>query len=122
MYGIPLGCVLFMDLNHLCAFSCKYSVVNFLWSMLKVGGKLGTVFDEEPRRWRMVAEIVTSIGLSFELATAFFPQQFLILASIGNFGKALGRGMGVPSFRVIQQHFSCSNNVGEVAAKEEVRI
>lgn len=85
-----------------------------------MGGKLGTVFDEEPRRWRMVAEFVTSTGMSMELATAFFPQQFLLLASMGNFAKALGRGMGVPSFRVIQQHFSRTNNVGEVAAKEEV--
>ncbi|GMH40584.1 hypothetical protein BSKO_08488 [Bryopsis sp. KO-2023] len=84
-----------------------------------VGGKLGNVFDEDPRRWRMAAESVTTVGLSLEIATAFFPQHFLILASMGNLAKAFGKGMAKPAFRVIQQHFSRGNNIGEVAAKEE---
>jgi hypothetical protein len=34
--------------------------------------------------------------------------------------QALGKGMGKPVFRVIQTHFARAQNVGAVAAKEEV--
>ncbi len=36
------------------------------------------------------------------------------------FVQALGKGMGKPVFRVIQTHFAVAQNVGAVAAKEEV--
>ncbi|XP_004968159.1 protein root UVB sensitive 5 isoform X2 [Setaria italica] len=45
---------------------------------------------------------------------------FLPLASLGNLAKAVARGFKDPSFRVIQNHFAQSGNLGEVAAKEEV--
>lgn len=34
---------------------------------------------------------------------------------------AAGKGMGKPAFRIIQTHFAAANNVGDVAAKEEVQ-
>jgi len=43
-------------------------------------------------------------------------------AGLGNFTKAVGKGMGNPCFRIIQTHFAKNNNVGDVAAKEQVRI
>ena len=49
-----------------------------------------------------------------------YPKSFLLLAGSGVLAKSIGKGMGKPSFRVIQQHFSRANNVGDVAAKEEV--
>lgn len=33
----------------------------------------GAVFDEDPRRWRMVAEGVSTLGLALEIATQIFP-------------------------------------------------
>jgi hypothetical protein len=42
-------------------------------------------------------------------------------AGLGNFTKAVGKGMGNPCFRIIQTHFAKNNNVGDVAAKEQVR-
>ena len=42
-------------------------------------------------------------------------------AGLGNFTKAVGKGMGGPCFRIIQTHFASQNNVGDVAAKEQVR-
>jgi hypothetical protein len=42
------------------------------------------------------------------------------LAGAGTLAKATGRGMGRPCFRVVQTHFAEGNNVGDVAAKEEV--
>jgi hypothetical protein len=44
----------------------------------------------------------------------------VVLAGAGTLAKATGRGMGRPCFRVIQNHFAAGNNVGDVAAKEEV--
>ncbi len=43
----------------------------------QVGGKLGGVFDEDPRRWRMVAEAFLTAGLALEIATAFSPGRVL---------------------------------------------
>lgn len=42
-------------------------------------------------------------------------------AGTGNLALAAGKGMGKPAFRIIQTHFAADNNVGDVAAKEEVR-
>jgi hypothetical protein len=86
-----------------------------------VGGKLNTVFDEDPRRWRMTAEFITTLGLALEVGTQLSPSYFVLLAGAGNLTKALGKGMGRPCFRVIQTYFSSiTNNVGDVAAREEV--
>lgn len=86
-----------------------------------VGGKLGDAFDEDPRRWRMIAEGITTLGLALEIATQLFPSQFIVLAGSGTLAKATGKGIGRPCFRVIQTHFGIDhNNVGAVAAKEEV--
>ena len=41
-------------------------------------------------------------------------------AGLGNFTKAVGKGMGGPCFRIFQTHFAKQNNVGDVAAKEQV--
>mmetsp|Transcript_2506 Transcript_2506/g.7550 ORF Transcript_2506/g.7550 Transcript_2506/m.7550 type:complete len:636 (-) Transcript_2506:730-2637(-) len=88
---------------------------------LLVGGKLGPVFDEDPKRWRMLSEALASGGMALELATAFAPHQaFLLLAGAGNLALAAGKGMGKPAFRIIQTHFAAANNNGDVAAKEEV--
>lgn len=89
---------------------------------VQVGGRLGDVFDEDPRRWRMVAEAFLTVGLALEIATAFSPGNFVLLAGAGNLSKAAGRGMTNPCFRIIQTHFAAANNIGDVAAKEEVRL
>ena len=46
----------------------------------------------------------------------------MLLAGAGNLALAAGKGMGKPCFRIIQTHFSQNRaNVGDIAAKEEVR-
>ena len=87
--------------------------------VLQVGGRLGGIFDEDPRRWRMIAVGFASLGLAFEIATTAFPANFILLAGLGNFAKALGKGLSQPSFRIIQTHFAPVSNVGEISAKEE---
>ena len=138
------------------------------------------MFDEDPKRWRMLAETLATLGLSLEISTAFFPGgradpnappaehagpstalrsalprfhvawpsedmnvlggmsafaytaarvdsvaagNFVLLAGAGNLALAAGKGMGKPCFRIIQTHFARKRgNVGDVAAKEEVRL
>ncbi|XP_020102486.1 protein root UVB sensitive 5 isoform X5 [Ananas comosus] len=87
---------------------------------LFIGGLFGTLFDDDPKQWRMYADFIGSAGSIFELITPLYPAYFLPLASLGNLAKAMARGLKDPSFRVIQSHFAISENLGEVAAKEEV--
>ncbi|OVA02683.1 Vitamin B6 photo-protection and homoeostasis [Macleaya cordata] len=87
---------------------------------LFIGGRFGDLFDNDPKQWRMYADFIGSAGSIFDLTTPLFPAYFLPLASLGNLAKAVARGLKDPSFRVIQNHFAISGNLGEVAAKEEV--
>jgi len=68
----------------------------------------------------MIAVGFASVGLALEIATTAFPSSFIVLAGLGNFSKALGKGLSQPSFRIIQTHFALANNVGDISAKEEV--
>ncbi|KAK6290641.1 hypothetical protein POUND7_002182 [Theobroma cacao] len=85
-----------------------------------LGGRFGNLFDDDPKQWRMYADFIGSAGSIFDLTTQVYPAYFLPLASLGNLAKAVARGLKDPSFRVIQNHFAISGNLGEVAAKEEV--
>ncbi|CAJ1805420.1 unnamed protein product [Sphenostylis stenocarpa] len=87
---------------------------------LFIGGRFGSLFDDDPKQWRMYADFIGSAGSIFDLTTQLYPGYFLPLASLGNLTKAVARGLKDPSFRVIQNHFAISGNLGEVAAKEEV--
>ncbi|RMZ53529.1 hypothetical protein APUTEX25_003351 [Auxenochlorella protothecoides] len=88
-----------------------------------VSARFASVFDEDPRRWRLAAEAVTTLGLALEIATQAYPGHFVLLAGGGNLATAVGHGLGHPCFRVIQAretHFAAKNNVGDVSAREEV--
>lgn len=39
-------------------------------------------------------QLTPSPGLALEISTSLYPQHFLVLASTGNFAKALAKGMG----------------------------
>lgn len=52
-------------------------------------GKGGTVFDEDPKRWRLIAEGFTTTGRALEIATAVWPQNFVLLAGVLYSGKML---------------------------------
>ncbi|XP_068644940.1 protein root UVB sensitive 5 [Aristolochia californica] len=87
---------------------------------LFIGGRFGNLFDDDPKLWRLYADFIGSAGSIFELTTPLYPAYFLPLASLGNLAKAIARGLKDPSFRVIQNHFATTGNLGDVAAKEEV--
>ncbi|RLM93402.1 protein root UVB sensitive 5 [Panicum miliaceum] len=52
------------------------------WQYL--GGRFGTLFDDDPKKWRMYADFIGSAGSIFELITPLYPGYFLPLASLGN--------------------------------------
>ena len=57
-----------------------------------------------------------------DVSVLLLQGNFVLLAGAGNLALAAGKGMGKPCFRIIQTHFSQNRaNVGDVAAKEEVR-
>ncbi|XP_074270538.1 protein root UVB sensitive 5 isoform X2 [Silene latifolia] len=87
---------------------------------LIIGGRFGSLFDDDPKQWRMYADFIGSAGSIFDLTTPIYPTLFLPLASLGNLSKAVARGLKDPSNRVIQNHFAVFGNLGEIAAKEEV--
>ncbi|CAM6091018.1 unnamed protein product [Calypogeia fissa] len=88
--------------------------------LVLIGGRFGSIFDEDPKQWRLYADIIGSAGGIFELCTPLAPDQFLLLGSLGYLLKAVAKGLKDPSFRVIQNHFAIAENVGDVSAKEEV--
>lgn len=51
---------------------------------------------------------------------ALFDSEHQSHAGLGNFTKAVGKGMGNPCFRIFQTHFASESNIGDVAAKEQV--
>ena len=68
------------------------------------------MFDEDPKRWRLIAEGFTTSGRALEIATAVFPQQFVLLAGVlvsvsSKVGQARGRkGGGVRVWLCLQLH------------------
>uniref|UniRef100_A0A7N0T354 Uncharacterized protein n=1 Tax=Kalanchoe fedtschenkoi TaxID=63787 RepID=A0A7N0T354_KALFE len=85
-----------------------------------IGGRFGNLFDDDPKQWRMYADFIGSAGSIFDLTTPLYPAYFLPLASLGSLAKAVARALKDPAFRVIQNHFAISGNLGDIAAKEEV--
>ena len=77
-------------------------------------GRGGTVFDEDPKRWRLIAEGFTTSGRALEIATAVFPQQFVLLAGVlvtvstkvgqarGRVGKGQKGGLGAGIWLCLQ--------------------
>ncbi|KOM37555.1 hypothetical protein LR48_Vigan03g093700, partial [Vigna angularis] len=54
---------------------------------LFIGGRFGSLFDDDPKQWRMYADFIGSAGSIFDLTTQLYPGYFLPLASLGNLTK-----------------------------------
>ncbi|KAL3839403.1 hypothetical protein ACJIZ3_023994 [Penstemon smallii] len=116
--GTTAACTKVGSISCVCRWVSKSGIGSV--GRLLIGGRFGNLFDDDPKQWRLYADFIGSTGSIFDLSTQLYPAYFLPLASLGNLAKAVGRGLRDPSFRVIQNHFAISGNLGEVSAKEEV--
>lgn len=67
-----------------------------------VGSRLSRSFDEDPKHWRMVAELISTGGICLEVATLLRPDLFLLLAGSGTLARAVSKSISRPAFRVLQ--------------------
>ncbi|XP_044491731.1 protein root UVB sensitive 2, chloroplastic-like [Mangifera indica] len=80
---------------------------------------LGARMDSEPKRWRILADILYDLGTGLEVLSPLCPSLFLEMAGLGNFAK----GMAVVAARAtrlpIYSSFAKEGNLSDLFAKGE---
>ncbi|KAH9298670.1 hypothetical protein KI387_030352, partial [Taxus chinensis] len=80
---------------------------------------MGARMDSEPKRWRILADLLYDIGTGLEVLSPVCPQFFLEMASLANFAK----GMAVVAARAtrlpIYSCFAKEGNLSDLYAKGE---
>ena len=57
---------------------------------LSVATNFGRAFDADVKRFRFTSSVVYDLSSLIEMITPFYPQRFLLLATIANVGKSVG--------------------------------
>lgn len=80
---------------------------------------LGSRMDSEPKRWRILADVLYDLGTGLEVLSPLCPHLFLEVAGLGNFAK----GMAVVAARAtrlpIYSSFAKEGNLSDLFAKGE---
>ena len=77
----------------------------------------GTSFDSRAKEWRLTADILNDFGMALELATAVFPNYFLLLVVLASCCRSI-TGLAAGATRAsLTQHFALNNNAADIAAK-----
>ncbi|XVE72940.1 hypothetical protein DITRI_Ditri11bG0077800 [Diplodiscus trichospermus] len=80
---------------------------------------LGARMDSEPKRWRILADVLYDLGTGLEVLSPLCPHLFLEVAGLGNFAK----GMAVVAARAtrlpIYSSFAKEGNLSDLYAKGE---
>ncbi|KAJ9169609.1 hypothetical protein P3X46_017778 [Hevea brasiliensis] len=80
---------------------------------------LGARMDSEPKRWRILADVLYDLGTGLEVLSPLCPHLFLEVAGLGNFAK----GMAVVAARAtrlpIYSSFAKEGNLSDLCAKGE---
>ncbi|XP_030514172.1 protein root UVB sensitive 2, chloroplastic isoform X1 [Rhodamnia argentea] len=80
---------------------------------------LGARMDSEPKRWRILADVLYDFGTGMEVLSPLCPNLFLEMAGLGNFAK----GMAVVAARAtrlpIYSSFAKEGNLSDLFAKGE---
>lgn len=80
---------------------------------------LGAQMDSEPKRWRILADVLYDLGTALEIFSPLCPPLFLQTAGLGNFAK----GMAVVAARAtrlpIYSSFAKEGNLSDLFAKGE---
>lgn len=84
-----------------------------------ISSNLGALMDSEPKRWRIVADILYDLGTGLEVLSPLCPHLFLEMAGLGNFAK----GMAIVAARAtrlpIYSSFAREGNLSDLFAKGE---
>ena len=78
---------------------------------------IGNRFDEDPKSFFLVGDVVYELGIGIEILTPLCPQYFLAVASLANALKSVSYMMRLPPRAAILKSFARANNVGDVSAK-----
>eukprot|EP01080_Neovahlkampfia_damariscottae_P005112 gene5112-8710_t len=79
--------------------------------------KISTNFDSNPKKWRLISEIVLGFACILEIITTLFPNYFLIMASIANIGKNISFLSSSASRVTMNKSFAKRDNLGDVTGK-----
>ena len=84
---------------------------------LSVATNFGRAFDADVKRFRFTSSVVYDLSSLIEMITPFYPQRFLLLATIANVGKSVGITTANVVRAPIQRSFALEENLAEIAAK-----
>jgi len=80
-------------------------------------GRFGKHVDEDPKRYKWMADVTNSLGVALELSSPMFPGMFLLVGSVGNSLKSVAAVLGGSARVSITRKFVRSGNLGDIQAK-----
>jgi hypothetical protein len=86
-----------------------------------ITARMGVAFDSESKMYRLSSDILFDLGISLELLTPVFPQQFLLLAALGNFIKSVSITIGMACRNSVLATFVLRENLGDISAKNDAQ-
>lgn len=91
-------------------------------SKVALATRLAPLVDQEPKRFRVLGDVVMSLGTALEIVTTLFPTYFLLFASLGNVLRSGADVATGPAYRVFLTSFAVRSNIGDVSAKAESQV
>mmetsp|Transcript_53559 Transcript_53559/g.89017 ORF Transcript_53559/g.89017 Transcript_53559/m.89017 type:complete len:549 (-) Transcript_53559:529-2175(-) len=86
------------------------------------GSKFGARFDDDPKRWRLGADVLEELGMAIEVVAPLVPQQFLFMASLANASKSIATMIQSATRNAFYKSFSKRENMGDITAKGEAQV
>ncbi|KAI3874418.1 hypothetical protein MKW92_012172 [Papaver armeniacum] len=80
---------------------------------------LGARMDSEPKRWRILADVLYDLGTGLEVLSPLCPHLFLEMAGLGNFAKGMATVAARATRLPIYSSFAKEGNLSDLFAKGE---
>ena len=88
---------------------------------LGIVAKLGSQYDLELKKFRLLSTAVCDLACGLEMLTPLWPQNFLLLASIGNVGKSVGLSVALATQPAFHKKFALADNMADITAKSQAQ-
>ncbi|KAL6759691.1 vitamin B6 photo-protection and homoeostasis-domain-containing protein [Haematococcus lacustris] len=88
---------------------------------MAVATNFGQSFDSDLKRIRFKTSLIFEATIGCEFITPFFPQHFLLLASVANVGKAIALAAFVATAPAFQQSLCNGGNLADLTAKNQAQ-